>query len=37
MEAVGFAAFFRDGLVAAVGSAGMLPVAAAAVGRVLRG
>ena len=31
METVGFAAFFRDRLVAAVGGAAMLPLAAAAV------
>ena len=29
METVGFAAFFRDRLVAAVGGAAMLPIAAA--------
>jgi uncharacterized membrane protein len=33
METVGFAAFFRDRLVAAVGAAGMLPVALAAARR----
>lgn len=36
METLGFAAFFRDPLVATVGAAGMLPVAAAAVGSVAR-
>jgi hypothetical protein len=35
METVGFAAFFRDRVVAAVGGAAMLPVAAAAVRRVV--
>jgi putative membrane protein len=35
METVGFAVFFRDRVVAAVGGAAMLPVAAAAVRRVV--
>jgi len=35
METVGFAAFFRDPLVAAVGGAAMLPIAATAVARVI--
>jgi putative membrane protein len=35
METVGFAAFFRDRVVAAVGGAAMLPIAAAAVRRVV--
>jgi putative membrane protein len=35
METLGFAAFFRDRLVAAVGGAAMLPLAAGAVRRVL--
>jgi putative membrane protein len=35
METIGFAAFFRDRLVAVVGGAGMLPIAGAAVARVL--
>jgi uncharacterized membrane protein len=34
METLGFAAFFRDRTVAAVGGAAMLPVAAAAVRRL---
>ena len=33
MEALGFAAFFRDRLVAAVGGAAMLPIAALAAAR----
>ena len=33
METVGFAAFFRDRLVAAVGGAAMLPIAALAAAR----
>jgi uncharacterized membrane protein len=37
METLGFAAFFGDRLVAAVGGAAMVPVAVAAVTRVLRG
>lgn len=37
METVGFAAFFRDRLVAAAGGAVMLPLATAAVARVLDG
>ena len=37
METVGFAVFFRDPLVAGVGGAAMLPIAAAAVGRSVRG
>jgi putative membrane protein len=37
METLGFAAFFRDRLVAAVGGAGMVPIAALAVRGVLRG
>jgi len=37
METVGFAAFFRDPLVAAVGGAAMLPIAAAGVRQVARG
>jgi uncharacterized membrane protein len=37
METVGFGAFFGDRLVATVGGAGMLPLAAAAVAGVLRG
>jgi uncharacterized membrane protein len=36
LETVGFAAFFRDRVVAAVGGAAMVPLAAAAVARVLR-
>lgn len=36
METVGFAAFFRDRAVAAVGGAAMVPIAAAAVGRLAR-
>jgi putative membrane protein len=36
METVGFAAFFRDRLVAAVGGVAMLPIAAAAVATVVR-
>jgi putative membrane protein len=35
MEAVGFAAFFGDRLVAAIGAAGMLPLAASAVARLV--
>jgi hypothetical protein len=35
METLGFAVFFRDRLVAAVGGAGMLPVAVLAARRVL--
>lgn len=35
METIGFAAFFRDRVVAAVGGAAMLPFAAIAVGRAL--
>ena len=37
METLGFAAFFRDRVVAAVGGAAMLPVAAAAVRTLWRG
>ena len=37
METLGFAAFFRDRVVAAVGGAAMMPLAAAAVGRIVRG
>ena len=37
METLGFARFFRDPLVAVVGGAGMLPIAAAAVVGKLRG
>ena len=37
MEALGFAAFFGDRLVAAVGGAAMLPLAALAVARVVHG
>jgi uncharacterized membrane protein len=36
METLGFAAFFRDRLVAAVGGAAMVPVATAAVGSLVR-
>jgi putative membrane protein len=36
METVGFAAFFRDRVVAAVGGAAMLPIAAAAVRQAVR-
>ena len=36
METLGFARFFRDPLVATVGGAGMLPLAATAVARTLR-
>jgi uncharacterized membrane protein len=37
METIGFARYFRDPVVATVGGLGMLPVAAAAVARKLRG
>ena len=37
METVGFARFFRDPVVATVGGLGMLPIAAAAIVRKLRG
>ncbi len=37
METLGFAAFFRDRTVAAVGGAAMLPFAAAALGKLARG
>ena len=36
METLGFAAFFRDRLVATVGGAAMVPIAATAVVRLLR-
>jgi hypothetical protein len=36
MQTIGFAAFFGDAVVAAVGGAAMLPIAAAAVMRVRR-
>ena len=35
METIGFARYFRDPVVAVVGGAGMLPIAAAAVARKL--
>ena len=36
METLGFAAFFRDRLVAVVGGLGMLPIAAIAIARLRR-
>jgi hypothetical protein len=36
METVGFAAFFRDPVVAVAGAIGMLPMAAVALARVCR-
>jgi hypothetical protein len=37
METIGFARYFRDPVVAAVGGLGMLPIAAAGAARKLRG